>query len=79
MVEMDRRRARIVRAGEGADDSLTQVGAVQALVAHKMFDVFDHRPLEEQLPGLGVAGDLALELGARWGLADPKIAVACGP
>ena len=79
VVKVDRRRARVVRAGEGADHTLTHVGRLQALVVDVMFEALDHRPLEEHFPSFIVAGEAALELVAGWGSTDPEIAVALGP
>ena len=79
MVEVDRRRPRVERAGVGADDPLTEQRDLQPLVAQVMLDELDHRPLEQELARLVVAADPLFELGPRGRSSEPEVSVARGP
>ena len=79
VVEVDRRRPRVVRAGERADDPLPEIGRLEALVVEEMLDVLDHRPVEQDAQRLGVSRQPALDLVAGRSPADPEVAIAVGP
>src|SRR5208337_4292948 len=78
MVKVDRRGARVVRAGVGADDPLTQVRHLEPLIPEVVFDALDHRPLKEHVPSLDIAAEPLVDLVHGGGLADPEIVCAGG-
>ena len=71
VMKVNRRCAGVVRTSVGADDALAQNGALQPLILQKMFSIFDHRPVEEQVDRILVAFEPGFDLlTTRW-RADP--------
>ncbi len=68
-----------MRAGIGADHTLPEVGHLEPLVLEVVLDAIDHRPLEEEMPGLDVAPQPLVDLLERGGSADPEVASPGGP
>ena len=75
VVEVDRRRAGVMRAGVGADDALTQERGLQLLVLEVFLDVLDHGPLQHQVERFGVALEAIFDHLARRVAVEPDVVV----
>ncbi len=75
---MNGRRARLMWARVGADDTLPQQRLLQALVVEVLLDELDHRPLEEQRDRGPVSAQAALDLVTRRRPPDPRVTRSFG-
>jgi hypothetical protein len=81
-MEADGSRARVEGTGIGPDDTLTEIGSLQAFVLQIMLDELGHRPVEQKMLRCVLEGKIRakplLNLLLSGRLANPTVAVTGG-